>query len=100
MAYKYRQAARVDNNQLDIVKSLRKLPGITVEVGHDDILVGYKGKTYWYEIKSPDAANKSGVVFCSKIKPDQKRILRDFTGHYKIVISLEEILDDIGFLRG
>ena len=97
---KFRRAARVDNNQKYIVDQLRSIPGVTVEVNHDDILVGYKGRTYWFEIKNPEVANANGRVFESKIKDDQKRIRRTWTGHYKIVSTLEEILKEIGIKLG
>lgn len=50
-----RQIARVDSNQPQIVKDLRKL-GYSVLCVHQlkncfDILVGYKGKNYSFEIK-------------------------------------------------
>jgi len=89
---KYRQAAKVDANQSDIVDDLRSIPSITVELGHDDILVGYQGRTYWYEIKN-------GKPTPSKIKPDQYRLLESFTGHYKIVWTTEMILEDIGLIN-
>ena len=57
-----RRAARIDNNQKEIVKSLRDIPSVTVATNHDDILVGFEGKTYWYEIKSQRALNKDGKV--------------------------------------
>ena len=88
---------KIDNNQVSIVKVLRKIPGITVEVGHDDLLLGYKGKTYWFEIKNPDCVSKrTGKVLPSKIKPSQKKLLKTFTGHYSIVWKLEQILNQIG----
>jgi len=65
--------------------------GCSVEVGHDDILVGFLGKTYWFEIKTGPRA---------KIKDSQKKLLREYKGHYSIVWStemiIEEINDDIG----
>jgi len=91
-----RYAARCDKNQPDIVKDLRKIPGVSVEVNHDDILVGCHGVTFWYEIKSPEAVSKkTGEIMESEIKPDQKRIRSTFTGHYKIVSSFEQIIDDM-----
>jgi hypothetical protein len=94
-----RYAAKIDNNQNDIVDALRQLPGVTVEVGHDDILVGYQGRTFWYETKDPSVVNlKTGVVQPSKIKPSQKRLLATFKGHYKIVWELDQILKDIGII--
>jgi hypothetical protein len=86
---KWRKAAKVDAIQPEIVEALEKIPGITVETGHDDILVGYQGRTYWYELKSSKPSP-------SQIKPDQYRIWETFTGHYKIAWSLDQILEDIG----
>ncbi len=91
---KYRQAAKVDGNQNDIVKDLRKL-GYSVEVGHDDILVGYQGVTYWYEIKEASTVSPiTGQVRLSKIKPSQHKLLNEYKGHYKIVWTLEQIIND------
>lgn len=92
---KHRRAAKIDNNQPHIVRELRKIPGITVELDHDDILVGYKGNTYWYEIKNPNTIDKNGDIRESAIKEDQKRIRASFTGHYRILASLDDILADL-----
>ncbi|KKK84038.1 hypothetical protein LCGC14_2787400, partial [marine sediment metagenome] len=54
---------KIDSNQREIVKSLRKIPGITVELNHHDFLLGYKGKTYWFEIKNSDCVSpKTGEI--------------------------------------
>lgn len=84
---KYRRAAKVDANQPDIVEALRKIPGVSVQLDVDDILVGYKGQTYWYEIK---------VDPKSEVKPAQYKIAKEYTGHYKFAFSLSDILEDIG----
>lgn len=93
-----RRKDKVDNNQAKIVSDLEKLPGITVETGHDDILVGYNGKTFWFEIKNPDRcrSEKTGKLLDSCLKDDQKRIKETFTGQYDIVFSVGEILVIIG----
>lgn len=96
---KYRRAAKIDANQAGIVGALRKLPGVTVELGHDDCLIGYNLQTYWVEIKNPEQANKDGKIFESAIKPDQKRIRQTFTGAYLITCSYQEILEFIGYPR-
>ncbi len=80
-----RYAARIDANQPEIVKQLREL-GYSVELNHDDILVGIDGVTYWYEIKTSAKA---------QVKPSQIKLLDNWQGHYKIVWSLEMILADI-----
>jgi hypothetical protein len=98
MSTKYRKAARIDQNQRTIVEALRQIPGIQVAVGHDDILVGYKGQTYWYEIKHPDCVSKkTGKVLDSKKKASQIELEKTWTGHYKIVTGLNDILADMVF---
>ena len=93
---KNRYSARTDDNEKDIVKDLRKL-GYQVETGHDDILVAANNKTYWYEVKNPDEVDKDGLPYAKKSKTakKQKKILDEFKGHYKIVSSLDEILNEI-----
>jgi hypothetical protein len=84
---KYRQAARVDSNQRAIVKTLRQLPALSVAVGHDDILVGFRGRTYWFEVKR----DKSAAV------TDEQKKLRDtWLGHYQVVHCVDEIFDAMG----
>ena len=99
---KYRRAAKIDNNQNAIVSALRDMPGVTVEVGHDDILVGHKGKNYWYEIKSDRATSKkTGKVLDSAKKEGQIKLENGWAGHYRIVSGLDEILEEINAkLRG
>jgi hypothetical protein len=94
--YRRRSVDYPDANQKTIVEQLLDIPGVSVETGHDDILVGHRGRTYWYEIKNPEVANKDGKVFPSKIKPEQHRLNREFRGHYRIVTSFDEILEDMG----
>jgi ribonucleotide reductase alpha subunit len=92
---KYRFAAKVDANQPNIVKELRML-GYSVEVGHDDILVGHAGKTYWFELKEPGSVSKkTGEVLESEKKESQKRLEKEWKGHYKIVWNIDQILNEI-----
>jgi len=95
-----RRAAKVDANQPGIVDALREIPGMSVEVDHDDILVGYKGRTYWYEIKAECHRNKmTKACNYGALKDKQKDLLRDWKGHYKIVFTVDEILKDIGITQ-
>ena len=92
---KYRRAARTDNNQKTIVKTLRQL-GYSVITGHDDILVGCFGKTFWFEIKEPETISTvNGKVKPSSIQKSQKKLLQEYKGHYRVVTSINEILKDI-----
>ena len=89
-----RRAAKVDSNQKQIVKDLRKL-GFSVLPGHDDILIGYQGLTVWVEIKSPDTIGKDGEIKQSKIRESQKKLASEWRGQYWICSSTEEILENI-----
>lgn len=92
----HRRIARVDSNQSGIVKALRKM-GYTVALDHDDILVGHRGRTFWYELKESEQASKAK----SKTVIAQHELANTWRGHYKIVWSLEMILEDIkGVLDG
>ena len=92
---KYRRKAKVDSNQVQIVEYLRKL-GFSVQPGHDDILVGRAGKTYWFELKSPSCRSKrTGEILDSKKKESQIKLEQEWKGHYKLVTSLDEILVEI-----
>jgi hypothetical protein len=90
MSQTNRRAAKIDSNQPGIVDALNSIHGVTVQVGHDDILVGYKSRTYWFEIKS--GAKK-------KMRPSQQKLFTRWTGHYQIVSTLDEILLAIGIVR-
>ena len=95
-----RYAANVDAIQPDLVKALRKIPGVSVQVGHDDILIGISGRTYWIEIKEPGAVSKrTGEIRPSEIKDSQKKILNEWTGHYAICWNMEQILTEIGIIK-
>ena len=90
-----RRADKIDANQQAIVRQSRQLPGITVETGHDDIMVGCNGRTYWYEIKNPGCRKADGTWKQNAIQDYQIKLAATWTGHYKIVTSLAEILEDL-----
>jgi len=96
-----RQAlGRTDANQKGIVEALRKLPGISVQTGHDDLLIGYNLQNYWFEIKKPESLSKrNGKVRQSAKKTSQQKLEKTWTGQYNIVTSVEEIIDLIGYGR-
>ncbi len=97
---RHRRAARIDVNQPAIVKALRKIPGVTVDLDHDDIFVGYRKINYWFEIKQPDTVSKkTGEVIESELKDSQKKLRREWKGHYSIVWTIEQILNEIGVTK-
>jgi len=89
------RAKKIDANQAEIVKTLREIPGVTVEVGHDDILVGYRGRTLWYEVKDPKHVGKDGTIRQSAIKDSQKKLIKEWQGFYRIVWHVAQILKDL-----
>lgn len=92
---RYRKNTRTDKNQKAIVDELRSM-GFSVVVDHDDILVGYRGFTFWYEIKEPETVSKkTGKIRSNAIKDNQKLLLQTYRGHYQIVWNVQQILDDI-----
>ena len=93
---KHRRAARADTNQAEIVAALRQIPGVTVQTGMDDIIVGRSGKTFWFELKTECPLKKDGTVKKGALKQSQIKLLREWTGHYNVVWTLDQILKDIG----
>lgn len=93
-----RRAARTDDNQKSIVEGLRAYKRISVVTGMDDILVGFKGETFWFEIKNPDTVSTvTGEVRPSSVKAGQRELKASWQGHYDIVTTLAEILHKIGW---
>jgi len=94
---KHRRAAKVDANQGDIVKALRAISGVTVQLSMDDILIGYKDVNYWIEIKEPDSVSPvTGEVRPSAIKPSQHKLVAEWEGQYDICHDIDQILLIIG----
>ena len=95
-----RRALRIDDNQKDIVDKLMKLPGISVDVGHDDIIVGWQGKNFWYEVKKQsEVSRKTGEIRSSALTHTERNRLMYWPGHYKVVWTFEQILEDMGYER-
>ncbi len=94
---KNRYAAKTDANQPGIVLALRKIPGVTVQCSMDDILIGYKGKNFWIEIKEPETVSTvTGLVIPSAIKPSQHKLVAEWKGQYDIAWNIDQILEVIG----
>ena len=88
-----RDRSKVDSNQAKIVKALRKISGVEVSVGHDDIFVGYEGVNYWFDIKSLDEiSKKTNKPYPSAIKRSQAGLLKSWPGQYDLAWTLEQIL--------
>jgi hypothetical protein len=86
---------RVDQNQPDIVKSLRSIPGVSVFETHmvgrgfPDLACGYRGKTSLIELK---------VKGASLTLPEQGFQLY-WTGDVSVCYCLDDVLKAIGVKR-
>ena len=91
------QVRNTDKNEKDIVAALRKIPGVKVQTDVNDILIGYRNKNYWIEVKNPDEVDKNGAPYkrSSKTYEKQKSLLDHWTGQYAICTSLDQILNII-----
>jgi hypothetical protein len=82
---------KVDSNQAEIVRALRDI-GASVLVlsrvgrGCADLAVGFRGLTYFLEIK-----NDKG-----KLTPAEQEFMEEWNGHYAIVRTVDEALAAIG----
>ncbi len=94
------QVKKTDTNEKEIVKNLRLIPGVSVETGHDDLLIGYRGRTYWFEIKNPNEIGKNGEPYKrnNETYKKQKKLYDEYRGHYSIVSTIDQILNEIGVL--
>lgn len=88
-----RTRAKVDGNHADIVKALR-LVGATVQSlasigkGCPDLLVGYRGRLFLLEVKSPGG----------KLTADEERWAHEWLPHARVVTSTQDALAAIGVI--
>ena len=87
-----RRAARIDENQPAIVAALREF-GATVQPLHavgggcPDILCGYKGKNYLFEIKNPAKPKRD-----QDLTEDQIDWVMKWKGHHMVIKSANEAI--------
>jgi hypothetical protein len=97
-----RRAAKIDDNQPDIVKALRAqgcdvLSLAAIGNGCPDLLVSrpyYPHHYYLLEVK--DGAKPPSA---RKLTPDQEKFHREWKGQIHIVTSVEEALNAVGIVR-
>lgn len=93
-----RRAAKVDSNQAEIVKALRKV-GATVQVlsavgqGCPDLLVGYRSVNVLLEVK-----DGSKPPSARKLTPDEEAFHRTWRGPVFVVNDILDALRAIGAL--
>lgn len=90
-----RRAARVDDNQADIVAALRKIgasvqPLHAVGSGCPDLLVGWRGMTSLLEVK-----DGSKPPSARKLTPDQVKWHANWRGQVAVVETIEQAIEAI-----
>ena len=91
-----RRAARVDDNQAEIVAALRQIPGVTVKSlaavgdGFPDICVGYRTVNHFFEIKDP-----SKPLSDRQLTPKQKKFHKEWKGKVHIAETVMDIVNVI-----
>ena len=96
-----RRAAKVDANQAEIVKELRKAgasvtPTHAAGDGFPDLAVGYQGKTFLLEVKDGNKPPSARTL-----TPPQVKWHGQWLGHKAVVNDVSEALEAIGVkLRG
>lgn len=91
-----RRAARVDDNQQEIVEALLKAGASVlylhgVGMGAPDLCIGFRGKNWLLELKD---GNKPPSA--RKLTPMQKRWHQQWGGHVAVVKDADEALSAIG----
>jgi len=90
------QARKVDSNQRMIVTNLRKIPNLSVFCTHmvgkgfPDIVVGYKGKNYLFEIKDGSKSESQ-----RKLTIAEHSFFMNWRGQVNVANSLDDILNII-----
>lgn len=89
-----RRAARIDVNQPELVKQIRQCGASVLHV-HQlkncfDILVGFKGLNFAFEIKDPNKS-ESG----KRLTEGEQKFFNEWKGQVNKVESIEEILNII-----
>ena len=92
-----RRSLQRDANEPAIVKALRAI-GASVHPLHVpcDLLVGYQGRTYLMEVKSPLGPKGGASRNGQKLNEKQQAFADAWAGQFAIVRTIQEALDAIG----
>ena len=91
-----RYAQRVDDNQAEIIKTLRMIPGLSVEIiGKPvDLLIGWRSTNWLFEVKREDKRGQQ-----SRITPAQHKFIPTWNGQVCIVHNVDEILHVLNYVN-
>lgn len=91
------RAKRIDDNQNEIVKQLRKIPRVSVAItsslgqGFPDFIIGYQFENYMIELKDENKPPSA-----RKLTPDEVKFRDNWFGQYSVCKNLDEILEVLG----
>jgi len=90
-----RRAARTDENQIQLVSQLRGQGYSVVSLsavgkGVPDLLVGYNGKNYLFEVKDPDKSPSQ-----RKLTPDQIKFHASWEGQISVIEEINDAIEII-----
>jgi hypothetical protein len=80
---------RLDANHAEIRNGLEQAGASVSPSGPCDLLVGFRGQTYVFEVKTAKG----------KLRPKQKRFLAGWKGSAHVVRTLDEALRAIGAIQ-
>jgi Holliday junction resolvase len=91
-----RRAAKIDDNQTEIVNALRKVGACVFSTagqakGFPDLVVGFKGVNYLLEVKDSNKPSSAQAL-----TPDQVKFHAMWVGQIAVVNSVEQALKAIG----
>lgn len=93
-----------DANEREIVDALKKLGAYVVRLecqraGVPDLLVGWRGRTYLLEVKTPATGPRGGGA--GSLTQEQREFMRDWNGGIAMVVhGADEALHALGILPG
>ena len=91
------RAARIDDNQNEIVGQLRSVPGLTVAItsglghGMGDFIIGWQGVNSWIELKDGDKPPSK-----RKLTPAERKFHAQWAGQIDVALTFEDCLRIIG----
>jgi len=92
-----RTAARIDDNQNEVVSQLRSVPGLKVAItsgmghGFPDLVLGWQGVNYLIELKDGSKPPSK-----RKLTKDEKKFHAQWAGQIDVALTFEDCLRIIG----
>ena len=96
-----RRAAKIDDNQPEIVRFLHSFPGVSVYItsslgrGFPDLVVSYAGRNDLWEIKDGQKPKSA-----QKLTPAEWEFFEKWTGPVAVIRSVDDAQKRLDWLRG